>query len=156
MVFYPPSLHYALIFLVFPFLLKSDLHRSHVFGYHFHLISPSSDPLSAGVGRFRLTLPRTLLKPAHDTRETHTCGDDVLIPNAVSLITILYSELPYCQAITATTPSLHVQLDRLSLTLEFVQVFSGHLSIAQAEDTAIWSKRYQIIDIRDIPTTELQ
>jgi len=55
------------------------------------------------------------------------------------------------------TLSLYVQLDRLSLTLEFVQVFSGQLSIARAEDAAMWSEGYQVVDIRDIPTTtELQ
>ena len=33
---------------------------------------------------------------------------------------------------------------------------SGQLSIAQAEDAAVWSNGYQVIDIRDIPTsTEL-
>jgi hypothetical protein len=103
-----------------------------------------------------LTPPRTPLEPAHDNQVSRTCGEDVLVLDAVSLVTVRYSELPYYQAITTTTPSLHVQLDRLSLTLEFVQVFSGQLSIARAEDAAMWSKRYQIIDIRDIPTTELQ
>ena len=73
------------------------------------------------------------------------------------MITVRYSELPYCLSVTATTPSLHMQLDRLSLTLEFVQVFSGQLSIARAENAAVWSKGYQVVDIRDIPTaTELR
>lgn len=72
--------------------------------------------------------------------------------DAVSLVSVRNDELPYYQAITATTPSLYVQLDGLSLTLEFIQVFSGQLWIAQAEDAA-WSKKYQLIDVRDIPTT---
>lgn len=103
-----------------------------------------------------LTPPRTPLEPPHDTQVFRTCGDNILAPDAVSRVTVRYNELPYCQAITTTTPSLHVQLDRLSLTLEFVQVCSGQLSIAQAGDAALWSKRYQIVDIRDIPTTEWQ
>lgn len=49
-----------------------------------------------------------------------------------------------------------MQLDRLSLTLEFVQVFSGQLSIEEVEGT-LRSKTNHLIDIRDIPTTtELQ
>jgi hypothetical protein len=48
-----------------------------------------------------------------------------------------------------------VQLDRLSLTLEFVQVFSGQASIEEVED-AMRSKKNHL-DIRDISTTtELQ
>jgi hypothetical protein len=100
----------------------------------------------------RLIPPRTPLDQPH----SHACREGVLVPDAVSLVTIRYGELPYSQAITATTPSLHVQLDRLSLTLEFVQVFSGQLSIEEVEGT-LRSKTNHLIDIRDIPTTtELQ
>ena len=99
-----------------------------------------------------LTPPGTPLEPAHDTQVSFSCGEDVHVLDAVSLVSVRNDELPYYQAITATTPSLYVQLDGLSLTLEFIQVFSGQLWIAQAEDAA-WSKKYQLIDVRDIPTT---
>jgi hypothetical protein len=120
-----------------------------------------------------LAPPRTPLEPPHDTQVSrsngehivapaavslaNTCGEDIPAPDAMSLVTVRYGELPYCQSITATTPLLYVQLDRLSLTLEFVQVFSGQLSITQAEDATMWNEGYQVVDIRDIPTTtELQ
>jgi len=119
-----------------------------------------------------LTPPRTPLEPPHFTSASRDgehivtpvagslnddYGEDALALDVVSLGSIRSSELPYCQSIIATTPSLHVQLDRLSLTMEFVQVFSGQLSITQAEDTGVWSEGYQVVDIKDIPTTtELQ
>ena len=77
-------------------------------------------------------------------------------PNDVSLITIRHQELPYSQLITLTTPSLYLQLDKLFLTLDFLQVFSGHLLIAQIEDTIVSCKGYRAVNIEDIPmTTEL-
>jgi hypothetical protein len=120
-----------------------------------------------------LTPPRIPLEPPHDAHISrsdgehivspaamalaNTCGEDIPAPDAMSLVTVRYCELPYRQSITATTPLLYVQLDRLSLTLEFFKVFSGQLSIARAEDAAMCSKGYQVVDIRDIPTTtELQ
>jgi hypothetical protein len=120
-----------------------------------------------------LTPPRTPLDLPHDNQVSrsdgehivapaavslaNTCGEDILALDAISLVTVRYGELPYRQSITATAPLLYVQLDGLSLTLEFVQVFSGQLSIARAEDAAMWSKGHQVVDIGDIPTTtELQ
>jgi hypothetical protein len=120
-----------------------------------------------------LTPPRTPPEPPYDNQVprsdgehivapaalslTNTCVEDIPAPDTMSLVTVRDGELPYRQSITATTPLLYVQLDRLSLTLEFVQVFSGELSISRAEDAAMWSKGYQVVDIGDIPTTtELQ
>lgn len=102
-----------------------------------------------------LTLPRTRPEPPHDTQNSRTCGEHVLVPDVMSLVTVRYNDLRCSQAITATTPSLQGQLDSLSLTLEFFQVFSGRLSIAQVGDAASGSRKYQMIDIRDIPATEL-
>jgi hypothetical protein len=45
----------------------------------------------------------------------------------------------------------------LSITLDFIKVLSGHLSIAQAEGSAVRKQGLTIVDIKDIPTTtELQ
>ncbi|KAH6668873.1 hypothetical protein B0J14DRAFT_152312 [Halenospora varia] len=100
-----------------------------------------------------LTPPTTPPNPVRNTKISYAGGKDILVPDTVSLMTIQSSDLPYNQAITATTPSLHVQLDKLSLTLEFAQVFSGQVSITQAED-AVKRERYQIVDIGDIPTAK--
>lgn len=117
-----------------------------------------------------LTPPRTPLEPIRDTHlsgsngehiiapgtasHANTCGENTPTPDAVSLITVQYDQLPYSQSISPTTPSIHILLDEISLTLEFVQVFSGHLSVAQAECTASLNKGYHVVDIRDIPTAE--
>jgi hypothetical protein len=56
-----------------------------------------------------------------------------------------------------TTPSLHLEIDKLSITLDFIKVLSGRLSIARAEDSALRTQGLRIVDIKDIPTTtELQ
>jgi hypothetical protein len=54
-----------------------------------------------------------------------------------SVISTVYSQL-----ITLTTPSLHSQLDKLSLTLDFLRVSSGHLLIAQVEDAIACAIRF--------------
>jgi hypothetical protein len=78
-------------------------------------------------------------------------------PNNASLITIRHKELPYSQLTTLTTPSLHLRLDKLSLTLHFLRVSSGHLLIAQGEGTIVSFKGYRAVNIEDIPiTTELR
>lgn len=75
----------------------------------------------------------------------------------VSLINVGNNELPYSQSITLTTPLLHLQLDKLSVTLDFVQVLSGHLSITHGGEAVIGSREYSIVNIEDIPTiAELQ
>jgi hypothetical protein len=79
--------------------------------------------------------------------------DHISTPNDVSLITIRHKELPYSQLITLTTPSLHLQLDKLSLTLDFLLGSPGHLLITQVEDAIVSCKRYRAVNIKDIPTT---
>jgi hypothetical protein len=74
----------------------------------------------------------------------------------LSLINIGHNELPYHQPVTLTTPSLYLQIDKLSLTVDFVQVSSGHLLITRAGDAAVESKDCSVTNIEDIPTsTEL-
>lgn len=74
--------------------------------------------------------------------------------DSVSLITIGDKELPYNRIICLSTPSLHVKLGTLSLTLEFLGVLSGRLSITQVENRVTSSPGYHIISIEDIPTTD--
>ena len=107
-----------------------------------------------------LTPPRTPPGPPHasnsDTETRTALGETALTENTtghISLITIEYNQLPYSQLITLATPSLHLQLNKLSLTLDFLQVFSGHLLIAQVEDIIASCKGYHAINIEDIPTT---
>jgi hypothetical protein len=77
--------------------------------------------------------------------------------DAVSVVTVRQSNLPYTRLITLATPSLYVRLDTLSVTLEFIQVLSGRLSITQTEERDEWSKELRVFDVEDIPrTTELQ
>jgi hypothetical protein len=128
------------------------------------------DPSASLCTRMPLAPPRTPPEPPHASNsaiETRVAlGEAALAknttgyistPNDVSLITIGYKQLPYSQLITLTMPSLHLQLDRLSLTLDFLQVFSGHLLIAQIEDAIASCKGYRAINIKDIPiTTELR
>jgi hypothetical protein len=74
----------------------------------------------------------------------------------VSLIDIGRVELPYRQPVTLTTPSLYLQIDKLSLIVDFVQVSSGHLLITCAGDAAVEGKDYSVVNIENIPTsTEL-
>jgi hypothetical protein len=102
-------------------------------------------------------------EPPHASNsDTETRGEAALAentaghistPNDVSLITIRHKELPYSQLVISIMPSLHLQLDKLSLTLDFLQVFSGHLLIARAEDAIASCKGYRAVNIEDIPTT---
>lgn len=86
-----------------------------------------------------------------------SCRNNVSALDVVFLVTVQNSDLPYCQSITATTPVLQVQLNMLSLMVKFIQVFSGQLLISHAEDAASRSGEYQVVNIKDIPTTaELQ
>ncbi|CZR69893.1 uncharacterized protein PAC_19793 [Phialocephala subalpina] len=116
-----------------------------------------------------LILPKTPLKPcdAADSDAETIIGpsaaklwrsgvEDTSASDTVSLINIGHNKLPHCQSITLTTPSLHLQLDNLFLTVDFVHVLSGHLLITRAGDPAVESKDYSTVDIEDIPTsTEL-
>jgi hypothetical protein len=74
-------------------------------------------------------------------------------PDNVSLINIGYKELPYSGLVSLATPSLHLKLDTLSLTLDFLQVLSGYLSVAQVKDSIALSRGYHVVDIENIPTT---
>jgi hypothetical protein len=79
--------------------------------------------------------------------------ETVPAPDTVSMISVARDDLPYSQPISLTAPSLHLQVDKFSFTLEFVKVLSGRLSITQAEDAPVWRGNYQVVDIADIPTS---
>ncbi|KFY04962.1 hypothetical protein O988_00372 [Pseudogymnoascus sp. VKM F-3808] len=73
--------------------------------------------------------------------------------DGISPITIGHKELPYCQLIALTTPSLHLKLDKLSLEFEFCQVSSCRLLVARVEDATVLWKKNRVVNIDDIPTT---
>jgi len=104
-----------------------------------------------------LTLPRTPLAEARVALDEAVLAENatghISTPNDVSLITIRHKQLPYSQLITLATLSLYLQLDKLSLTLDFLRVYSGHLLIAQVEDAITSYKGYRAINIEDILTT---
>ena len=68
-----------------------------------------------------------------------------------SSVTICYDELPYMQPIVLTTPTIYLQLEKVFVILDFVQVASGQLSIVQAP-SAPDSNNYQLVNAEDIPT----
>ena len=118
-----------------------------------------------------LTPPRTPLELRHGGRNTDSDTGPVIAPSgakiadnpnvsvssSATMVSIGYNDLPYSQSVTLVMPSLHVQLDGLSITLDFIQVVSSRLSITQAEGFVGWSKEYRCVGIEDIPTTtELQ
>jgi len=70
-----------------------------------------------------------------------------------SRISIQRSELPYSKFIAGIAPVLHLQLEKLSLTFEFGQGFTGNLSIEVPEDVEK-GKVCEVIDIKDIPTAD--
>jgi hypothetical protein len=103
-----------------------------------------------------LTPPRTPLLLDY-TGSSYSATECTPTLDNVSLITIGDKELPYSRLVSLATPSLHLKLDTLSLTLDFLQVLSGCLSIAQVEDSIALSWGYHVVDIENIPTTaELQ
>ena len=73
------------------------------------------------------TPPRTPPQPDHAGLSVRTTKYTPAQEN-VSLITIGDKELPYSQSVSLATPSLHLELDTLYLTLDFLQVISGYLS----------------------------
>jgi hypothetical protein len=120
-----------------------------------------------------LTPPRTPREPPRDAQITkssqedmqetdpsklvYNCADSLSASDAVSMVTVRSSQLPYNQLVTLKTPSLYLQIDKLSITLDFVQVVSGRLSVTRAGDADIQRKELRVVDIKDIPTaTELQ
>lgn len=98
-----------------------------------------------------LTPPRTPLQA--DLAD----NSDFPVSDSVSSVTIGDKELPYCQLISLSSRSLHLELDTLSLALDFHRVASGRLSTAQVEDTIGSGPRYHVVSIENIPTaSELQ
>lgn len=71
----------------------------------------------------------------------------------VSLLRIEDKELPYSRSVSLITPSLYLELGKLSLTFDFLQVISGYLSITQIEDNTALSRGHHIIEVENIPTT---
>ena len=94
-----------------------------------------------------LTLPRTPLELLHGDRNTDSDTGPIIVPSGAKIADILnmsvsslatminigHNDLLCSQSVTLVAPSLHVQLDGLFITLEFIQVVSGRLSITQAE-----------------------
>lgn len=126
---------------------------------------PSSSALSKNLLSLSPT-SRSTIRPrsppvqeviAPSTAELRSNGaEDISTLETVSLIDIGRDELPCRQPVTLTTPSLYLQIDKLSLTVDFVQVSSGHLLITRAGDAAVESKDCSVANIEDIPTsTEL-
>jgi hypothetical protein len=76
--------------------------------------------------------------------------------DASSVISIRYDRLPYSQPITAHTTSLLLQLNEVHLTVDFIEVVSGHLLVTLVEGAADEGIGCYIAEIEDIPTdTEL-
>lgn len=69
----------------------------------------------------------------------------------VSLVRIGRDELPYKHLITAAISSLYLQLDELSLAVDFVKGVSGHVLISRAGDAAVGSKDCSVVELKDIP-----
>jgi hypothetical protein len=68
-----------------------------------------------------------------------------------SVVNIGNNDLPYSQFIKLTTPSLNLQLGKLFVTLDFVQVSSGHLSITRAGDAVVGNDN-STVNVEEIPT----
>lgn len=132
------------------------------------MLRPSNPPVQVGLSHgtnLALIPPKTPLEPcpAAGSDLDTSIASRTIVPvggaentpgsDNISSITIGYTELPYSKSIILTTPTLHLQLNKLSLTLDFVKVISGHLSIMTIRDDSIRDKEIQVIDIKDIPTT---
>ena len=72
--------------------------------------------------------------------------------NYIPQLTIKESELPYSRSIDLSTPSLRLKLDTLSVTLDFLHVSSGRLSIICGDIDTI-GKGNRIVNVNEIPTT---
>jgi hypothetical protein len=96
------------------------------------------------------------LSPKGPTQHTDSSDlpmSSVPTPENAPIIAIRDKELPYNQLVSLTTPTLKLELGTLHLTLEFFQVLSGHLSIAQVEDGSTLSQIDHIVNVENIPTT---
>jgi hypothetical protein len=78
--------------------------------------------------------------------------------NLTSSVILQPNELPYDKLITLTKPTLHLQVEQLTLTIDFIHVSAGRLQIEQLHDeSTCQSPGSQAIDINTIPTSkELQ
>ena len=99
-----------------------------------------------------LTPPRSYSQPDHIDRIDLTTECVPTLDN-VSLLTIEDEELPYSQWVSLTTPSLHLELGKLYLTFDFLQVLSGYLSIVQIDDNIALNRGYHLVEVENIPTT---
>ena len=98
-----------------------------------------------------------LTPPTTPPQPDHADNSDFPVSDSISSVTIRNKELPYYQLISLATPSLHLDLDTLSLVLDFHRVASGRLSIAQVEHTTGSGSGYHVVSIENIPTaSELQ
>ncbi|PMD34751.1 hypothetical protein L207DRAFT_496619 [Hyaloscypha variabilis F] len=70
----------------------------------------------------------------------------------ISLVSVKQNDLPYSQIVTMATPSLHIQICKLFVAIEFAEALSGHLYITKRGE---WkpSKSVRVIDVDEIPTT---
>jgi hypothetical protein len=79
------------------------------------------------------------------------------VPNGVSRVSIRDHNLLYRYMVTAASHSLYIQLDDLSLAVDFVTGASRHLLVTRAQGTTIESTKCRVVKIEDIPVTkELQ
>jgi hypothetical protein len=102
-------------------------------------------------------ISQVLMKATSASRLACNSAENFSPSHAVSVVTIRSSKLPYHQLITLTAPSLHLEIDKLSITLDFIKVLSGRLSIARAEGSTLRRQGLRIVDVKDIPTaTELR
>ncbi|KAG9227964.1 hypothetical protein BJ875DRAFT_530805 [Amylocarpus encephaloides] len=112
---------------------------------------PVTPPTSPPEGSASSALETT---GASEAMELEDNAGSMAIRGNVSLVSVGNNELPYSQSITISTPSLHLQLSKLSLTLEFVQVTIGHLSITRVkDDSKTRDKNRCSVDVANIPTT---
>jgi hypothetical protein len=118
-------------------------------------IQPPSHLVQEGSPGKALRTPLEQLHASNSGTETNPDNNmnHMSAMDGISPITIGHKELPYCQLIALTTPSLHLKLDKLSLEFEFCQVSSCRLLVAQVEDVIVLCKKHRVVNIDDIPTT---
>ncbi|OBT56679.1 hypothetical protein VE04_03553, partial [Pseudogymnoascus sp. 24MN13] len=104
------------------------------------------------------TPPRTPPSRMPSISEAQTRAREVGIelPTTIHLRTIIISQLPYSQLITATTPPLLLHLDNPPLTLDFDFCLASpcRLVLTHVDDITapVVDEEYRTVDIEDIPT----